>query len=86
MEFPYLITKLLTGTSSMVMVAGQPGSGKTYTMKGYQFSVTETVDLRKAPKRHVFPASGSTSSEFIKSAAFENRIGITMKCLKEVFN
>ena len=41
MEFPYLVQRLMGGVSSMVMVAGQPGSGKTYTMKGYQFSVTE---------------------------------------------
>jgi len=70
----------------MVMVAGQPGSGKTYSMKGYQFSVTEQLDLRQLGKRRVFPATGSASNEFIKSSAYDDRIGIQMKCIKEIFS
>ena len=60
----------------MIMVSGQPGSGKTYTMKGYQFSVTEQIDLRQIGNGRQFPASGSASNEFIKSSAYDDRIGI----------
>jgi hypothetical protein len=45
-------------------------------MKGYQFSVTEQIDLRQIGNKRQFPATGSASNEFIKSSAYDDRIGI----------
>ena len=69
----------------MVIAAGQPGSGKTYTMKGFNFSQTENIDLRERPSSNSNPQANVASNEFIKASAYENRVGITIKCLKEIF-